>query len=109
MPSRRQAQLATQIQRTAAQALAGAVFSSLITVTRSSISPDARHATVYLAGWNELSDGERAYVRTVVIEAITRMSTSKYTPRIELVHDDAPDHATRIQSLLSDDVDSKTN
>ena len=104
MASRRQAQLAAQTQRSAAQALAGEVLSTLTTVTRSTISPDARHATVFLAGWQELMPDEQARVRGIIIEAVVRDSTAKYTPRIELVHDDALEHASRIQNLLRDDT-----
>lgn len=103
MATRRQDRLSAQIQRSAAQALAGESLSTLATVTRATISPDARHATVYLAGWNELRPDEQLHVRGAIIESVVRDSTSKYTPRIEVAHDDAPDHASRIQDLLRPD------
>ncbi|MCC7543236.1 ribosome-binding factor A [bacterium] len=101
--SRRSDRVAEQIQRYAAQALAELNLSRevLLTVTRARVSPDMKQATVWVAGWRQLTPGQQERATHEVARLLARNLTSKFTPRVTIEADDAGEYASKIAHLLS--------
>ncbi len=100
--TRRSDQVAAQIQRYAAQALAELVLKRdmLITVTRSQVSPDMKQATVWVAGWDQLTSAEQQEATRAMGREIAHHLTSKFTPRLSVRDDDSGKYASHISHIL---------
>lgn len=102
--SRRSDRVAEQIQRYAALALAEMAFDRevLLTVTRAKVSPDMKQATIWVAGWTQLSTGQQERATHMVARELAVHLTSKFTPRVTIEADDAGEYASHISGLLSE-------
>ena len=102
--SRRSEQVANQLVRLSAEVLVGVTSRPdvLLTVTRGQVAPDLRQATVWVAGWDQLTESEQTKYRHEIQVRVQERSTSKFTPRVRVVEDDSSDHAQHIARLLSD-------
>ncbi|MEI7819163.1 MAG: ribosome-binding factor A, partial [bacterium] len=61
--------------------------SSLLTVTRCSVTPDLRRADIWLAGWDSLHESEQRQLRHDLQKAVGRESTTKFTPKLSIMED----------------------
>jgi len=102
--TRRTEQVASQIQRTAAEALVSERLEGpqLLTVTRAQVSPDLRQASLWVAGWAQLTPARQAYLERVLARAVRDQATSKFTPRLAVLDDSSSAYAQHIAELLAD-------
>ena len=111
MTGRRPERLAEQIKEEVSLIVAGEVEDprvGLVTVIDAKISPDLRHAKIYVsvAGTDDEAKGSIAALKhaagfiRVQLGAVLRM---RYTPELHFVHDDTERRAARITELLSEE------
>lgn len=99
--SRRTEQLGHTIQRLVAMVLEQAIDGAVIvTVTRVDTAPDLKTAKVYVANWDRLTPAKQAIGLRAAQQAVRSGLTSRYTPRLTIIHDDASEYAAHIASLL---------
>ncbi len=94
--------VSAQLQRQVADALQAEVSGTavLLTVTRVSVSPDLRQATVWVAGWDNITLANQERLVRLLQRYCNQRSTSKVTPRLTLETDTSADYAQNIQRLL---------
>lgn len=112
MPGRRPERIAEQIREEVSLIIAGEVEDprvGSVTVTEAKLSPDLRHAKVYVSvigGENEVK-GSLAALRhasgfiRAQLGAVLRM---RHTPELHFAYDDAESRAARIEELLSQEA-----
>lgn len=112
MPGRRPERLAEQIKEEVSLIIAGEVEDprvGSVTVTDAKLSPDLRHAKVYVSvigSENEVKGSLAAlkhasgFIRAQ-LGAVLRM---RYTPELHFAYDDAESRAARIEELLSEET-----
>jgi ribosome-binding factor A len=112
MPGRRPERLAEQIKEEVSLIIAGEVEDprvGSVTVTEAKLSPDLRHAKVYVSviGSENEVKGSLAALRhasgfiRAQLGAVLRM---RYTPELHFAYDDAESRAARIEELLSEEA-----
>lgn len=105
--SRRTDRLAAGMQRELAKALEATMPpGAFLTVTRVVISPDNRYAQVWVSGWAEVAERAQAEVKHNLQIALAKISTTKFTPRIEIQNDTSLAYAETIARLIkSEEID----
>ncbi|MBP9827063.1 ribosome-binding factor A [Candidatus Saccharibacteria bacterium] len=99
--SRRTEQIAHSIQRIVAATLERAIEGeTIVTVTRVDVAPDMKTAKVFVANWDNLTADLQNKGLRESQQAVRNGLTSKYTPRLTIIHDDASEYAAHIASLL---------
>lgn len=112
MPGRRPERLAEQIKEEVSLIIAGEVEDprvGFVTVTDVKLSPDLRHAKVYVSviGSENEVKGSLAALRHATgfirhqLGAVLRM---RHTPELHFAYDDAEARAARIEELLSEEA-----
>jgi ribosome-binding factor A len=112
MPGRRPERLAEQIKEEVSLIIAGEVEDprvGSVTVTEAKLSPDLRHAKVYVSviGSENEVKGSLAALRhasgfiRAQLGAVLRM---RHTPELHFAYDDAESRAARIEELLSQEA-----
>jgi ribosome-binding factor A len=112
MPGRRPERLAEQIKEEVSLIIAGEVEDprvGSVTVTDAKLSPDLRHAKVYVSvvGSENEVKGSLAALRhasgfiRAQLGAVLRM---RHTPELHFAYDDAESRAARIEELLSEEA-----
>jgi ribosome-binding factor A len=112
MTGRRPERLAEQIKEEVSLIIAGEVEDprvGFVTVTDAKLSPDLRHAKIYVTvlGTEDEVKGSLVALKhaagfiRVQLGAVLRM---KYTPELHFVCDDAELRAARIEELLNEEV-----
>ena len=106
--SQRTNKVASLVQQIAAMSLRDHLAEPKITVTSVDVSPDLRHATVWVGIIHrdeaELESLLAAATRQqgAVQRAVAAGLTTKFVPRIAIKHDTGADHAERINKLIYD-------
>lgn len=112
MPGRRPERLAEQIKEEVSLIIAGEVEDprvGSVTVTEAKLSPDLRHAKVYVSviGSENEVKGSLAALRhasgfiRAQLGGVLRM---RHTPELHFAYDDAESRAARIEELLSQEA-----
>lgn len=109
MPSRRQERVAKRIVEETVEALRSLKHAKLgfVTVTKCEVSPDLRHATIFVSVWG--SDEERAHNLQLIRQnagrlrgMIGRPLGMKITPQLNFQFDESIATADRISRLIND-------
>ena len=99
--SRRTDRLASGMQRELAKALEAVMPPGAFpTVTRVVISPDNRYAQVWISGWSEVQERSQGEVKHNLQLALAKISTTKFTPHIEIINDTSVAYAEEIGRLI---------
>jgi ribosome-binding factor A len=80
-------------------------LNTTITVVRTEVSPDIKHAKLYVSTLNDRDDLEANILthQKELQHVIATELKSKFTPKIELVFDRGPADSARISQLLRND------
>ena len=104
--SRRTEQLSANIVRIcAAKLVEFPVPGTLLTVTRAKVAPDNRRATIWVAGWIDVSDSLKNKLRLELQSALAHKSTTKFTPLLEIIDDQTAANAAAIVDLVKSSLE----
>lgn len=108
--SERTRKVASQIQKVAAQVLASGLetLSGYVTVTGVDVSPDIKHATVWVDTLPAFrNSAEEVFERVLQFQGqiqreLAKASQSKFTSKVHLQRDIGQEHAEKISKILQD-------
>jgi ribosome-binding factor A len=112
MAGRRPQRLAEQIKEEVSLVIAGELEDprvGLVTVTEAKLSPDLRHAKIFVSVRGTKEDVKASLAALKHAAGFIRAQlgpslTIRYTPELHFVHDDSVETAARIEELLSEET-----